>query len=81
MMERRTIRQLRQEAGISQRELASRMEISHMSVSHWETARNEPSARQLRALARIFGVPMEVIAFEREAAKASRRELGAGNGK
>jgi transcriptional regulator with XRE-family HTH domain len=65
----RTIRQLRREAGWSQSELAERIGVSKMSVSHWETGRNEPSARQLRALATAFNVPMESILFEREAAR------------
>ena len=73
-MERRTIRELRQAADWSQRDLAERIGVSHMSVSHWETARNEPSARQLRLLAEAFGVPMEAIAFEREAARVAREE-------
>lgn len=37
-----------------------------MSVYHWESGRNEPSARQLKALARVFAVPMETIAFEKD---------------
>jgi transcriptional regulator with XRE-family HTH domain len=68
-MERRTIQHLRRERGWSQRDLAQRIGVSHMSVSHWETARNEPSARQLRALAGAFDVPMEAIMFERELAR------------
>jgi transcriptional regulator with XRE-family HTH domain len=57
-------------AGLTQRQLAKCLGVSHMSISHWESARNEPSARQLRALAEAFGVPMERIAFERELAHA-----------
>jgi transcriptional regulator with XRE-family HTH domain len=68
-MLRKSIRVLRRERRWSQRELARRIGVSHMSVSHWETSRNEPSARQLRALSEAFGVPMETIAFEREAAQ------------
>ena len=74
-MERRTIRELRRTAGWSQRDLAARIGVSKMSISHWETARNEPSARQLRLLAEAFGVPMELIAFERDAVQS---ELAAG---
>jgi transcriptional regulator with XRE-family HTH domain len=70
-MMRRSIQTLRRERGWSQRELAQRLGISHMSISHWETGRNEPSARQLRGLAMAFGVPMESIAFEKEAALAN----------
>jgi len=71
-MERRTIRELRRAAGWSQTELAEHIGISKMSISHWETARNEPSARQVRALAEAFAIPMESIAFERDAAKQGR---------
>ncbi len=71
-MQRRTIRALRREVGWSQTELAERIGVSKMSISHWETARNEPSARQLRSLADAFDVPMEAIAFERDAATQDR---------
>ncbi len=71
-MERRTIRDLRREAGWSQRDLAARIGVSKMSISHWETARNEPSARQLRLLAEAFGITMESIAFERAAVETDR---------
>jgi transcriptional regulator with XRE-family HTH domain len=72
-MRRRTIADLRRERGLTQRELAQRIGVSRMSVYHWEAGRNEPSARQLRLLAEAFAVPMEAIAFEREAARAERQ--------
>jgi transcriptional regulator with XRE-family HTH domain len=68
-MERRTIRELRRLAGWSQSELAATIGVSKMSISHWETSRNEPSARQLRALAQAFAIPMETIRFEKEAVR------------
>lgn len=68
--ESRTIRQFRKAAGLTQRELAAAIGASHMSVYHWESGRNEPSARQLKALAHVFAVPMEAIAFERERARS-----------
>jgi transcriptional regulator with XRE-family HTH domain len=71
-MERRTIRALRSAAGMTQRQLAEAMAVNHMSIYHWESGRNEPSARQLRALAEVFAVPMESIAFERDTAGADR---------
>lgn len=64
--ESRTIRQLRTAARLTQRQLAAAIGASHMSVYHWESGRNEPSARQLKALARVFAVPMETIAFEKD---------------
>ena len=71
-MERRTIRHLRKAAGLTQRQLAEVMGVNHMSIYHWEAGRNEPSARQLKTLADVFGVPMEAVAFEKDAAKADR---------
>lgn len=71
-MERKTIWRLRQEAGLTQQELADRLGLSNMAVSLWERAKGEPSAAQLRKLADLFGVPMDSIAFEREAAAAER---------
>ncbi len=73
-MERWTIRHLRKAAGLTQRPLAKAMGVNHMSIYHWEAGRNEPSARQLKTLAEVFGVPMEAIAFEKDAAKADRAE-------
>jgi transcriptional regulator with XRE-family HTH domain len=73
-MERRTIRHLRKSAGLTQRQLAEAMGVNHMSIYHWESGRNEPSARQLKTLAEVFEVPMEAIAFEKDAAKADRAE-------
>jgi transcriptional regulator with XRE-family HTH domain len=66
-VKRKTIRELRRAANLTQAELAERIGVSKMSISHWETGRNEPSARQLRALATSFKVAMESILFEREA--------------
>jgi transcriptional regulator with XRE-family HTH domain len=73
-MKRQTIRQLRKSADLTQRQLAEAMGVNHMSIYHWESGRNEPSARQLKTLADVFGVPMEAIAFEKDAAKADRAE-------
>lgn len=71
---RKTIRQYRKSAGMTQRQLAEATGANHMSIYHWESGRNEPSARQLRSLAQVFGVPMESIAFEKDLAKADRAQ-------
>ena len=63
-MERRTIRQWRTAASLTRHQLADAMGVSHMSIYHWESGRTEPSARQLKALSEVFGVPMEAFAFE-----------------
>lgn len=75
-MQRQTIRELRTASGMSQRQVATKAGVSAMAVSHWESYRNEPSARQLRALAAVLGVSMDAIAFEREAQRERGQEHG-----
>ena len=61
-----TIRQLREAAGMTQLELAFRLGVTPATVSLWERRRVEPKASQIRAMARLFGVSMDEIAFEVE---------------
>jgi transcriptional regulator with XRE-family HTH domain len=75
-MERQTIRALRRARGMTQQRLAEAMGCNVMSVYHWESGRNEPSARQLRSLSQVFGVPMEGIAFEKDAARTDHAKEG-----
>jgi len=67
----KTIRDLREAAGLTQLELAVRVGVTPSAVYNWERGRNEPKATQLRALARAFGVPMDEIDFEDVAAKSA----------
>ncbi len=66
----KTIRELREAAGMTQLELATQIGVTPSTVYNWERGRNEPKATQLRALARVFGVPMDVIDFEVEDVKS-----------
>ena len=62
----RTIRQLRERRGWTQLEVAHRLGVTPLTVSNWERGRHEPKASQLRALARLFEVSMDEIAFGTE---------------
>ena len=62
MTERKTIRQLRQERGWTQETLARRLGVGQPAVSAWERGRHPPYPRHQRALADLFGVPVEAIA-------------------
>lgn len=70
-MSRRTIRELRESAGMTQLQLANRVGVTPSAVYNWETGRNEPKASQLRTVAEIFGVSMDDIDFEVEEAKSA----------
>jgi putative transcriptional regulator len=60
----KTIRALREAAGMTQLELAIRVGVTPVTVYNWERGRHELKASQLRALARVFGVSMDEIDFE-----------------
>ena len=53
------IRDLREQAGITQTELAVRMGTNQNTVSTWETETALPRTRQLPFLARVLGVSIE----------------------
>lgn len=57
----KTIRELRQERGWTQLDLASKLGVTPSSVYNWEKGNWGPRAAQLRQLATVFGVPMDVI--------------------
>jgi transcriptional regulator with XRE-family HTH domain len=57
------IRELRDEFGWSQFELASRVGVTPSTVYNWESGRTEPRLSQLRALSEVFGMPMGDIAM------------------
>jgi transcriptional regulator with XRE-family HTH domain len=59
----KSIRQLREEREWSQFELAVRAGVTPGTVGNWERGKTEPKASQLRQLAAVFGVPMDMIEF------------------
>jgi len=63
-MTTKTIRELRIAAGMTQLELAIAVGVTPSAVYNWERGKNEPSATNLRDLARVLGVSMDVIDLE-----------------
>ena len=63
MTERKTIRQLRDERGWSQLDLAVNLDVAPGSVSQWELGQAVPRPAMRQRLADLFGVPVEAIAF------------------
>ncbi len=59
----KTIRQLRQERGWSQAALAVRLRVTGSTVGDGERGRRVPQLPHQQALADLFGVPVEAIAF------------------
>lgn len=59
----RTIRELREAAGLTQLELANALGVTPSTVYKWERGMNEPKASQLKGMALLFGVSMDEIDF------------------
>lgn len=58
---------LRKEKGMTQAELADRLDITNKAVSKWETGESFPETAQLVPIARIFGVSVdELLKGERD---------------
>ena len=61
---RKTIRELREERGLTQLELGNKLGVTPVTVYNWERGQHMPTAVQLRALAKALGVSMDDIDFE-----------------
>jgi transcriptional regulator with XRE-family HTH domain len=67
----KTIRQLREERGWTQLELAIKLNVTPATVYNWERGKYEPAASKLRQIAQAFSVSMDDITLE-EPAEAKR---------
>lgn len=61
----KTIRELREERGWTQLQLAIKLGVTPVTIYNWERGRYEPKVSQFRSLAREFGVSMDDIALTR----------------
>ena len=55
------VRQLREQFGWSQAELAERLDVSRQTVNAIETEKYDPSIKLAFKLARLFELPIETI--------------------
>ena len=60
----KTIRELRQERGWTQFELALKVGVQPQAVYLWESGRRTPQVPQLRKLGAVFGLCSDEIALE-----------------
>lgn len=69
-MEKRTtgdlIRQYRQAAGLTQRELGQRIDITDRRITAWESQGEEPGRDALTKLARVFGIGIDDLIGNRD---------------
>ena len=57
----KTINDLRKKYGLTQNELAERLQVSNKTVSKWESKLGEPSIEFLLPIAELFGVSVEYL--------------------
>ena len=55
------VKELRERAGMQQKEVAIAVGITRPTVSEWENQKKNPSGERLERLVEIFGVPKSVI--------------------
>ncbi len=55
------IKQCRQQAGISQSELSSRLMVSRQAVSKWESGAGLPDVANLKSMAQLFDVSVDYL--------------------
>jgi transcriptional regulator with XRE-family HTH domain len=56
-----TINKYRKQAGLSQEELANKLNVTRQSVSLWETNQSQPSLENLKSLSRIFNITLDQL--------------------
>lgn len=59
------MRRARMGAGLSQRDLARAIGVTHGAVGHWETGRSEPSAGTLTEFARVTHIDLHWLLLGR----------------
>lgn len=64
MQMRDSIRILRIQHGLTQREVGNMLNTTQQAVSHWERGLVEPDTITIRSLAKLFHVPVDAIVGE-----------------
>ena len=55
------LRELREEKGLNQTQLAQILNVKQKTISNWETGRNQPSYEILKQYSQFFNVPIDYI--------------------
>ena len=48
-------------AGMTQKEVAKKLRVSHVSVINWEKGKSTPSYATMQALSRMYNIPIDNI--------------------
>ena len=67
------LKKLRENAGLSQKQLADRAGVSQKAISFWETGGREPSWSAVQTLAAALGITCEAFADAPKAKNSARK--------
>ena len=68
------LRKLRNDKGITQKDLADQLHVTFQTISKWESDKNEPDLATLKEIANYFNVTLDYIASDKEAQKVEKIE-------
>lgn len=70
-----TLRALREQAGLSQEELAARAQVSRASIQNWEGNRTAPRRAETRKLASALGMTVDTFRARMEEERLDAQEI------
>lgn len=77
----KTLKHLREKAGITQSQLAEKLDVGVTTISNYETGRNEPNIKKLIIISKTFNISLdyllsnETIYQDKEATETDNRIL------
>lgn len=74
------IKRLRKASGMSQDELAEKLNVTRQSVSLWENGQSQPTIDNILALAKLFGITTDELLLAQEGTAPAAAVPPAGNG-
>lgn len=69
--------ELRKQKGMSQEELAGRLDVTRQTVSKWEVGDSTPDMEKLIALGELFGISLDELVLGKVPVTTKLDELGA----
>ena len=57
----RTLKELREATGMTQHDVARKLDVTDVAVSRWECGRSNPLFKYRERLAALYGVPKSVV--------------------
>ena len=66
--------ELRKQKGLSQEELANRLNVSRQTVSKWEVGESSPDMEKLVAISELFGISLDELVLDKAVKKEEASE-------